>query len=173
MEGSYRGGSRARRSPYASRRGRTRRLPLRDSPELFRTFAELDPTDLPAILAFANQHGWLGLGQKEERPTYVASRCRAQTRTRAEARARRRPGGVGRGNLFGPPGGGSPRGRAPACARRAATRDRRMGATIRARLVQPFAIRTELAALLHCHPRGSDRSASTHPSSPFLPIAGR
>jgi len=42
-----------------------RNLPLRDAPALFRTFTELDPGDPDAVLAFADRHGWLGLGERE------------------------------------------------------------------------------------------------------------
>src|SRR2546423_135502 len=43
--------------------GRREYNPLIEHPELFRTFADLTPGDRDAILAFANQFGWLGVSK--------------------------------------------------------------------------------------------------------------
>jgi hypothetical protein len=57
---------------YLRRRERTRHLvttPLFDAPELAATFAEIEPGDALAVLAFANQHGFLGIEDGPRHPT--------------------------------------------------------------------------------------------------------
>lgn len=57
---------------YLRRRERTRHLvttPLFDAPELAATFAEIEPGDALAVLAFANRYGFLGAEDVPRRPT--------------------------------------------------------------------------------------------------------
>jgi hypothetical protein len=50
----------------------TRTLPFRDAPGLLQEFAQLEPHPTH-VLAFAQRHGWLGLGQREVDPMRVPS----------------------------------------------------------------------------------------------------
>jgi len=64
--------------PRARRQDNTELNPLRDAPTLCRDFAALDPESPEAMLAFANQHGWLGVtpdphgtGQRPSEPLWA------------------------------------------------------------------------------------------------------